>query len=46
VTGATKKQSATSIVECREQLKLVGLLFVMIDEEQTDKLKLLPAFYD
>jgi len=24
----------TSIVECREQLKLVGLAFIMIDEER------------
>ena len=29
-----KFRSSTSVVEFREQLKLVGLLFVMIDEER------------
>ena len=31
--GATSNRQ-TSVVECREQLKLIGLLFVMIDEQR------------
>jgi hypothetical protein len=33
-TSAFDDQPATLIVECREKLKLVGLAFVMIDEER------------
>ncbi len=33
-TSAFGANPPTSIVECREQLKLVGLAFIMIDEER------------